>query len=179
MQFQLKTAPKLSPKLKLTPQMRLSTKLLQLSLIKLKEFISKQIDENPLLDIKDEGMFFKAKNGLDEDYRKKQDYRETLIISPPTLKEHLSKQLHISTKAGGGLKIGKLIIGNIDDNGYLRASLKEIAKAAKASRSQVREVLSLIQNFDPLGVGARNLKECLLIQLKTKNKRCSCGHSYS
>jgi len=65
------------------------------------------------------------------------------------------------------MKIGALIIGGIDDDGYLRMKISEVAAMSGVSCAEVEEVLSVIQQFDPAGVGARTLKECLLIQLET------------
>jgi RNA polymerase sigma-54 factor len=62
-----------------------------------------------------------------------------------------------------------MIIGNIDENGYLRASVEEIIDGAKTQRETVENALSLIQSFDPPGIGARNITECLLLQLKALN----------
>src|SRR6202007_3418190 len=58
------------------------------------------------------------------------------------------------------------IIGNLDENGYLTATLDEIAESANYSMEDVEEALAMVQEFDPPGVGARDLQECLLLQLK-------------
>ena len=58
---------------------------------------------------------------------------------------------------------------NIDENGYLRASIEEITEETQSQVDMVEEALTLIQSFDPPGVGARNLTECLLLQLKMLN----------
>ena len=58
------------------------------------------------------------------------------------------------------------IIGNLDENGYLTASLEELAQDGKYSQDDVEEAIAVVQDFDPIGVGARNLRECLLLQLK-------------
>ncbi len=64
-------------------------------------------------------------------------------------------------------EIAEVIIGNLDENGYLTVSLEEIAKNGNYSLEDVEEALAVVQEFDPLGVAARNLRECLLIQLRT------------
>jgi RNA polymerase sigma-54 factor len=63
-------------------------------------------------------------------------------------------------------EIAEVIIGNLDENGYVTASLEEIAKNGNYSLEDVEEALATVQEFDPLGVGARNLRECLLTQLR-------------
>ncbi len=68
------------------------------------------------------------------------------------------------------LRIGEQIVGNIDDDGYLRASVEEIAASCGSSTEAVERVLEVIQSFDPPGVGARDLRECLLLQLSQKEE---------
>lgn len=79
---------------------------------------------------------------------------------------HLLWQLRLSDASADINRIGDIVIGNIDENGYLRASDEEIAEAAMAGIEQVRDAIKLIQDFDPYGIAARDLKECLLIQLR-------------
>jgi RNA polymerase sigma-54 factor len=64
------------------------------------------------------------------------------------------------------VRIGMEIIGNLDDDGYLRLPLTEIAMNCQTSESEVERVLGRIQEFDPSGVAARDLRECLLIQVR-------------
>ena len=172
MQLELKPANKLIYKLRLTPQMRLAISLLQMPLVKLKEFVAKQVEENPLLEIEKmeappKETEFDLNYNSNED-EEKQDYRESLITNPVTLQEHLLKQLHLLDDTEDERKTGEFIIENIDDDGILRTSIEEIAKVSQVAPSQVQKILSLIQTFDPVGVGARDLRECLLLQIKTK-----------
>ena len=94
---------------------------------------------------------------------------EQFLTRGPDLYDHLLWQLRFSNEPESIRKIGEVIIGNIDENGYLRASIEEIIKGAEAQRETVEKALSLIQGFDPIGVGARNVMECLLLQLKALN----------
>ncbi|MCK5426713.1 MAG: RNA polymerase sigma-54 factor, partial [Thermodesulfovibrionia bacterium] len=66
-------------------------------------------------------------------------------------------------------KTAEIIIGNLNEYGYLQASLEEISTIAQTDTKDVEEALSLIHNFDPPGVGAKNLQECLLLQIKPLN----------
>ena len=68
-------------------------------------------------------------------------------------------------------KLGELIIGNLTDDGYFNANLEDLAKEAGMELEDAEEVLKIVQNFDPLGVGSRNLQECLAIQAKFMNPR--------
>ena len=99
---------------------------------------------------------------MDDDFP---SYDQTLT-KPATLEDHLQWQLQLSSEDDEEKVIGGMLIGNIDEDGYLRASIEEIADEAHASFKKVESVLSLIQTFDPLGVAARDLQECLLIQLR-------------
>ena len=92
-------------------------------------------------------------------------YDQTLT-KPATLEDHLLWQLRLSSEDEEEKAIGHMIIGNLDEDGYLRASIEEIAEEARVSVKKVDSVLSLIQTFDPIGVAARDLQECLLIQLR-------------
>ncbi|MFO8057382.1 MAG: RNA polymerase factor sigma-54 [bacterium] len=83
-----------------------------------------------------------------------------------TLSDHLFWQLRLSNFTLEEEKIGNLIIGNLNDDGYLTADLELIAQESGEDMSKVKEVLQRIQNMDPAGVAARSLKECLLLQLK-------------
>jgi RNA polymerase sigma-54 factor len=66
-------------------------------------------------------------------------------------------------------EIGRHIIGNLDGNGYLKTSVEEISESTGHTQEQVIEALSFVQKFDPVGVAARDLKECLLIQVRFRN----------
>jgi RNA polymerase sigma-54 factor len=91
---------------------------------------------------------------------------ENLLTRQGTLIDHLLWQLHMGQYSEMDVRVGEVIIGNIDESGYLRASLAEIAAASNASEDDVTDVLECIQEFDPPGVAARDLKECLLIQAR-------------
>ncbi len=91
---------------------------------------------------------------------------EQTLTKPTSLEDHLLWQLRLSSVHEEEQAIGAMIIGNIDEDGYLRTPLTEIAEDAGVSLHQVENTLDLIQTFDPPGVGARDLQECLNIQLR-------------
>jgi RNA polymerase sigma-54 factor len=91
---------------------------------------------------------------------------ENLLTKKGTLIDHLLWQLHMGQYSEMDVRVGEVIIGNVDDYGYLRASLQEIAAASSATEEDVQDVLDCIQEFDPPGVAARDLRECLLIQAR-------------
>jgi RNA polymerase sigma-54 factor len=92
-------------------------------------------------------------------------YDQTLTRLP-SLSDHLLWQLHLSTSDAALAKGGEWIIGNLDDDGYLRATLDELSRQSGIAARDMERALDLIQGFDPMGVGARNLQECLLIQVR-------------
>jgi RNA polymerase sigma-54 factor len=89
---------------------------------------------------------------------------EATYKKEPTLADHLMWQLNLSVDEDLDKFIGSGIIGNIQNDGYCIAELGEIAEISQASEEDVLRVLKIIHTFEPNGVGARNLKECLLIQ---------------
>jgi len=91
---------------------------------------------------------------------------ESRLVKKPSLDAHLLWQLHLSSASDAQKEIGTLIIGNLGRDGYLQATLAEIAEMAGCDESCVEEVLHLVQEFDPPGIAARDLRECLLIQGK-------------
>jgi len=92
---------------------------------------------------------------------------EKFLSSPQGLTEHLTWQLSVTVCSERVREIADTIIGNLDENGYLTSTLEEIAKQEAASMDDVEEALAVVQEFDPLGVASRNLRECLLTQLHT------------
>ena len=85
-----------------------------------------------------------------------------------SLTSHLTWQLGMSGLTDIQKEIGIHIIGNLDEDGYLRTSVEDIAQSTRYAEEQVAEVLNFIQNFDPVGIVARDVQECLLIQLRSR-----------
>ena len=93
---------------------------------------------------------------------------ENMVRSVSSLADHLEEQLRFVTEDPAARRIGAEIIGNLDEDGYLRAELEEIAQRCAATPEEVERVLTeMIQKFDPIGVGARTISECLLLQLRS------------
>jgi len=86
-----------------------------------------------------------------------------------SLQDHLLWQLRLSVTSDNDYEIGEAIIGDINDDGYLVTDVEETAKSSGYELSDIERVLQIIQDFEPTGVGARNLEECLQIQLKQLN----------
>ncbi len=91
---------------------------------------------------------------------------ENTLTRPPNLTDHLTWQLGMSDAPPKVKEIGQFIIGNIDEDGYLRASAEEIAASGGHDPENVERAIKAVQLLDPIGVGARDLRECLLLQLQ-------------
>lgn len=185
-------------KLIMTPQLRQAIAILQLPATELAALVEKELLENPVLEpiVEEhgEGSAPEAEVPVREyDTQPEADgWMEYLLNGTETtaamhsgssetaqrreiadtdavlLQDYLEMQLHFSVSDTTHLMIGKYLIGCIDDNGYLCGTTAEAALHLGVEETAVIEVLQLIQTFDPLGVGARNLQECLLIQLEYK-----------
>jgi RNA polymerase sigma-54 factor len=92
---------------------------------------------------------------------------ENLVRSSVSLTDHLDEQLRFTVEDPVVRRIGEEIIGNLDEDGYLRAEIDEIATRCSAAPTEVEKVLTMVQGFDPPGVAARSIQECLLLQLRT------------
>ncbi len=96
----------------------------------------------------------------------KENRYENFIYYKESLQDYLLVQLGTAVRSDIDYKIGEYLIGSIDDNGYLTISLDDISLDLNIKRNKIEKMLSLIQSFDPPGVGARSLEECLLLQAK-------------
>ena len=102
-----------------------------------------------------------------------QDKRQFLFDSIPvqeTLQQNLVGQLNQSVLSASDRKAAELIVGNIDDNGFLQSTPEEMALNSGIPKEDFEKMLALIQSFYPAGVGARDLRECLLLQLQRLGK---------
>src|SRR5437667_6475757 len=95
------------------------------------------------------------------------------IAMQETLQQHLIGQLDQTALNADDRKTADLIIGNIDDNGFLQSTPEEMALSSGIPKEDFEKMLTLIQSFYPRGVGARDLRECLLIQLQREGKESS------
>lgn len=94
---------------------------------------------------------------------------EARYAAKPSLESHLMWQLRLSTLDDRQKEIGEAIIGNLSSSGYLQASVQDVAELTNATPAEVEAVLERIHFFDPVGVAARDARECLLIQLRNLN----------
>ena len=101
----------------------------------------------------------------DEDYN-----LEAFVAAEVTLADHLAEQLAVAFTAPAQRMIGQYLIDLVDEAGYLPADLGQAAERLGASQADVEAVLAVLQKFDPPGICARNLSECLAIQLRELNR---------
>ncbi len=175
-----------SQKLALTPEIRQAIMVLQMSVLELSIFVREQVEENPLLELSSdprEESLPEAPDPSEEELlacfcdssdlgpalsakarENPVPLYETFAEVRLSLKDHLLCQLGLLELSSEEFLTGEYLIGNIDDNGYLRSSPEVVAKAADRPLSQVQEMLALIRSFDPPGVGATDLRDCLLLQ---------------
>jgi RNA polymerase sigma-54 factor len=95
---------------------------------------------------------------------------DAFLTRETSLHEHLSDQMTLAITAPEERLIARMLIDAIDENGYLQAPLDDVAERLGADVEKVEAVLGIIQTFDPVGVGARSLAECLALQLREKNR---------
>ena len=179
-----------SQKLIMTPELRQAIQLLQYNSLELNEYLKNQIEENPLLEMESPHSQIEEVQQISEEKevdwkelaekyddisyntpvdKNKEEYNyEAVTTYTKTLKEYLIEQLNLTILDDREYVIGDYIIQNINENGYLVADIDEIVEQTDSSIREVENVLSIVQTFEPLGVGARDLKECLLIQINEK-----------
>jgi len=183
----LKTSPSVSQQLVLSPRLYQSLSILRLGAQELQELIRKELVENPTLEIPEPSEMDQehgntAERELWDDYlgahrseggcysgSGEAATAGDLKASPVTLTQHLTMQLELESLDDRHRRIGLAIIGSLDEDGYLREPLADLADTIARPEKEIEEVLMLVQHFDPPGVAARNLAECLAIQLEQMN----------
>ena len=201
---------KMTQSLKMTPEMQLAVKLLQMNSMELKEQINEIVESNPMVEIDEtknnaseipidsitENTDTKLAQNLDKEKNNKEDFDidwekyisdtdntefntsgsinvseddeettyENFVTKKEDLRDFLTKQLSEENLNSTESKIGEYLIGLIDRNGYLRYSEEQLAEQLKIDLHTIKKVCSLIKSMEPIGVGAYDLRECLLIQ---------------
>jgi RNA polymerase sigma-54 factor len=105
-----------------------------------------------------------------EEEEKRQFMFDSLVANT-SLQEILLEQVRESALAQEQWSIAEMLIGNIDEYGYLKATLEELTASTGLPPEKILDVLKVIQTFDPAGVGARDLRECLILQLERANQK--------
>lgn len=187
-------------KLVMTPELIQAIQILQFNTQELDSYVQEQLLVNPVLEQnhaehdqatkkaekpeKDEEDFdwkeyIQDRQYDDISYRqweyrssedKENNYEQYVSNSDVTLPEHLMFQLQFAAPAKECRKIGRYIIESLDENGYMTLTVEEMSKALGVCREKILKALEIIHTFDPAGVGAANLAECLTIQLRQKGQ---------
>jgi len=189
---------KQSQSLVMTPQLQQSIKLLQLSNLELFAVIDRELNENPLLTLEEDNAAAHAETGDAQhagirpgaaDHPEWQqppmasgpersgpmpggDVPPSDFAPPgePSLRAHLEAQLMLAVETAKERMIGLNLIDMVDEAGYLRGDLCAVAQRLGVDAPEVERVLGILQGFDPPGVGARSLAECLEIQLRERGR---------
>lgn len=111
-----------------------------------------------------------TRGGSEEEDEERRQRLFDNIVEEPSLQEQLLEQLRLAEKDEKTAKAAELIIGSIDEGGYLRSNLADLATAAELDMQTLEKALALVQSFDPAGIGARDLRECLLLQLERQGR---------
>jgi RNA polymerase sigma-54 factor len=117
-----------------------------------------------------------AYSGRSQDDEERRQFFFDSIVGNETLQQHLLDQVQTSDLSSGDRKVAELIIGNIDDLGFLQSPVCEMAQNTGIAEEKIQEVLEVIHTFHPVGVGARDLRDCLLIQLCRLGKEGTMEH---
>lgn len=178
---------------KLSPQQLLLLQLIQMPVTDLEQRLKEEVEKNPVLEVSssdsemieplpetsNEGPDMMSVDTDDDDYSyrerlerdKNQDAHEKVFVAEDSYFDHLMGQLAIQTLTPRQYDIAQEIVGSLDDAGYVGRSLELIAndlaftQGIEVNPDEVEEVLHIIQQMDPPGIAARNLQECLSIQL--------------
>ncbi|MCB1087668.1 MAG: RNA polymerase factor sigma-54 [Verrucomicrobiae bacterium] len=111
--------------------------------------------------------------GRRDDADERHQFMLDSLVAPKTLQEHLTDQLNLSDANDRLKKVAELLIGNTDENGFFQSKIEDLCFDLGIPLPDLQEAKDLIQTFDPVGVGADDLRECLLIQLDRLGKRHS------
>ncbi len=180
----------------LSPQMQQSLQILQAPLMELRQLVAAELEVNPTLEeesregaaeaenqglqkpeLSDQWNEYYAQRAASEPWTADAQARRQHFFDsqtkPATLQQHLLDQVSGSEMTARQRGIALVIIGNIDDRGYLRATVAEIASSAGCLEDEAEKVIEMVQGFEPAGVAARDLAECLLIQLRRSGRQYS------
>ncbi|CAH1194866.1 RNA polymerase sigma-54 factor [Paenibacillus allorhizoplanae] len=159
-------------KMQITPQLRKAITILKLSTPELLEVIQQEVTENPVLEIAENKRdpynltptFFRGAKRTDPN----NDPFLYIASNEVSLEKHLKEQLGFIQKIPPLIRhTVSFMIGNLDHNGFLRSTLPEISEVCKIDLAQVERALRILQSLEPRGIGARDLRECLLLQVQS------------
>lgn len=151
------------------PFLQQSISILFLPQAELSLAIDQELEENPLLESEPETAKILGDQPHVPDNNWGDNDGESEISNKISLADSLTQQLRLEIGDKKRFEIGEFIIGNLDGDGFLSLSIEEIAETTGVDKDIIEEVLEIIQNFEPVGIASRNLKECLCLQLKNNS----------
>ncbi len=186
-------------RLLLAPNVTLALEILRMPTLELRAFLELQLEDNPFLELdlieeeppqttqsESEGPIGAsddwAPNSISGEWEAPDDgdgadrYLEQRLVVPQSMDQSLRVQLGCQQMPPEERKLGELIIGHLNESGYLEAPLEQLAVETQLPLERAEAVLRQIQRFDPPGVGARDLRECLMIQLEQTGACGSLAH---
>jgi RNA polymerase sigma-54 factor len=157
-----------SQSLVMTPQLQLAIKLLRLSNLELAEHLAAEVEKNPLLELApvaapSPGGAMPGRGDGDGDFL-------DTVAADVTLSGHLRAQIGAMRGRGDATLAAMILADELEDDGYLRVPLPEVAARHRLDAAAARAGLALVQACDPAGVGARDLRECLALQLRERDR---------
>ncbi len=165
----IKQTQQQTQKLAMTQELQQSIQMLQYNTEDLLSFLENKSLENPLLEVKieiDEMILPKKTSTSNHSDDQKTEWMEQVPDESISLFEHLINQVHLNYRETYLRKLVLYLIEFIDLNGYLTTPLEEIREKTEATEIQMLDALTLLQMLEPTGVGARSLKECLMLQIE-------------
>lgn len=204
----------------ISPQLRESLKILQVSALELRNAILEELQLNPVLEEEpmrgisieeesddkkvpeknsdDEVAFnddnFEVLKKIDEEFedyfndqrstapqysevaKRRQHFLDS-VVSEKSLLEHLLEQAHLSDCSKEELKAIEVLVGNLDDKGFLSIQLSELSKSSKIPEALLSKAQKMLIGFDPVGIGSSTIQDCLLAQLKANDQQASLAAS--
>ena len=193
MEMKMRMSMSMRQQLVMTPRLQQALKLLQLPTLELEQVLKTEVQANPLLEIDDEedddDRLTREKevepqagslenwddvfnDGIEMQYQEKEELPEEFVervpVSRQSASENLMRQIRMGTRDDEIMTIAEYIVGSLDDRGFLTIGLDEIQNVFRISEERSQEALRLVQSLDPPGIAARDLAECLLLQLKAR-----------
>jgi RNA polymerase sigma-54 factor len=154
----------------MTPQLQQAIKLLQMSSFELAEYIAGQVERNPLLDLRAGTPLTSPSLPRGGSGARSSDDLIGRIVEDTTLWDYLHEQIRVMRLDEATWEAAFILTNELEDDGYLRASLQDISRRNRLSMVQIARGLRAVQSCEPTGVGARTLHECLALQLRERDR---------
>lgn len=166
-------------KMVMTTELRQAIELLQLTNYELKKFIEKEAEENPFIELVEKDYiepfsFSRSVAKTDDEEVNPLDF---VTKEEKTLDEHLLNQVNLLSLDNKERSILRFLVLNLNENGYLTMTNEEISEFLNISKSEVENARQLLLTLEPIGIGARDVKECLLVQAKEKYRNDELLHA--